>query len=104
MNPEEHMATQLILADFDESQEILVDFLAYFSNGTQDKQFNPLDNDYVEVFTANWDVGLNKKEGKDWTYLREGPGFELCSDEKMDKVLDIGEQIFRNNTLCVKNK
>ena len=60
MTPEEHRATTLNLADFDLSMEPVFGFQTYFPNGTQDKQFNPLDNDYIEVFTANWDTGLNK--------------------------------------------
>ena len=77
---------------------------AYFPNKTQDKQFNPLDNDYIQVFTANWEPHLNKKEGKPWAYLTEGPGLELCSKTKVDKVFDDDEKQLLLNFMCFKDK
>ena len=104
MTPEEHVATRVSLADFESSQEIVVGFQSYFENGTQDVQFNPLDNDYIEVTTANWDTGLNIKEGKPWVYVREGPGLQICSKEKLSKVMAEGEMHLKKNFLCFKNK
>ena len=55
MTREEHVSTTFELADFKESQEIALVFEAYFENGTYDSSFNPLDNDYIDIISTEWD-------------------------------------------------
>ena len=104
MTPEEHVATRLNLADFDQSQDIVVGIEAYKEDGSYDPTFNPLDNDYIEVVSAAWDSELNAKEGKKFSHFREGPELEICSKERLLKVMNTLEMPYRNNFLCFKNK
>ena len=84
--------------------DMVFGFQARFENGTLDSDFNLLDNDYVYFYTLNWDTGLNEKEGKPYTYAREGPELEICKSERVDKILAPSIQQFFPNLLCIKDR
>ena len=104
MTPEEHIATRLNLADFKFSQDIVVGFEAYSEDGSYDPTFNPLDNDYIDVISTAWNTDLNSKEGKYFGHIRDGPELELCSKDRIRRVVDSGAVPYRNNFLCYKDK
>lgn len=104
MSPEEHMATKVNLGDFQTSQEFAIGFLTYFENGTQDVEFNPFDNDYIEVFSGFWDYEISQEKGLDPLYMHEGPELEICSRERMIQFLGAKMEYYRKNFICLKDK
>ena len=61
-------------------------FVAIKEDGTQDLDFNALDNDYIRMYMVNWDNGLNKEEERPAFHLREGPELEICKPDRVDKL------------------
>ena len=79
-------------------------YTIFFENRTRDVEFDIFDNDYIEVFTIDWDTGLNRKEGRSRFYLRPGPELDRCAQDRLDKlVIPEDQAIQSNNTLCLKD-
>ena len=55
MSSEELKATKVNLGEYNQSQEFILGFIALDEDGVRDTEFNPFDNDYIEVFSAYWD-------------------------------------------------
>ena len=104
MSPEEHMATKVNLGDYTKSQEFVLGFTVLHENGTRDNEFDPFDNDYIEVFTNYWDYEMSQKEGKDLLYVFEGPELEICSRERMIDLIGATAEYYRRNYICLKDK
>ena len=79
LSPEEHRNTVVNFGENEQSVEFFLGFIAYAENGDRLFDFDPLDNDYIEVLTGYWDTGKNTDEGKPYLFVREGPEVELCS-------------------------
>ena len=60
MSPREHKARVVNLGDYQNSTDLVVGFVPFLENGSFDTQFNPLDNDYIEMFGAYWDSEKNQ--------------------------------------------
>ena len=104
MSPEEHMATNINLGDYQISQELVLGFIATHENGTRDTSFNPFDNDYIEIISGYMDFDLSKEKGVDLLYMHEGPELELCSKERMIEMMGFNMEYYRKNYICLKNK
>ena len=81
----------------------MLGWIAYFENGTHWPAFDPLDNDYIEVFTSYWDTGKNIDEETSWLLTREGPELELCSMERLTRLMGPDNALFRQNSVCIKD-
>ena len=57
-------------------------FIAQHENGTRWNEFDPFDNDYIEVFTTYWNWERSFSQGLPGTYLHPGPELEICSLER----------------------
>ena len=95
LSPEEHEAAGVNMGDNEFQTEFILGFLAYTEDGTWDMEFNPLDNDYIEVFTSYWDTIKNQEEGKPWMFFRKGPEIELCSKARLLKLFDADNAALR---------
>ena len=60
MSPEEHQAAVVNLGEYEKSTDFFLGFVAVMEDGIQDRTFNPLDNDYIEVITSYWDGEHNE--------------------------------------------
>ena len=90
LSPEEHANTVVNFGENEQSIELLFGFYAVSENGTHLPEFNPLDNDYIEVSAVYWDTGKNIDEGKPWLFTRDGPELELCSRDRLTRLLGQG--------------
>ena len=87
LTPKEKLATSLNLGDYQQSMDLLFEAEALHENGTRHYDFDPIDNDYIQFDTFQWNTDLNKKEGKHYHYLRKGPELQKCNQERLDKLL-----------------
>ena len=84
------MATKLNLGNYERSQEFVIGFVVLYENGTSDNDelqwdtnFDPLDNDYIEVVSGFWDFEKSLGKGESPLYMHDGPELEKCSRERM---------------------
>ena len=104
MSPEEHMATELNLGDYERSSEFAIGFSASDEDGIWDAEFNPLDNDYIEVISGSLDFELSSKKGVGPLHIHEGPELEICSRDRMIEFLGAKIESYKKNFICLKDK
>ena len=90
MSPEQQKAAVVNIGENKKSLEFMFGIHAVSENGSYNPSFNPLDNDYIEIFPMYWDTDKNIKEGLGYTQLSEGPKMKLCGKKREIELLGAG--------------
>ena len=81
LSAEEQRSTVVNGDEYQQSLAFFAHFTARDENGLMIASFDPLDNDYIDIYASYWDTGLNKEEGKSIFTTISGPELVLCSEE-----------------------
>ena len=87
MSPEETQTSVVNMGHEEKSVEFILELRATYENGTYDRMFNPLDNDYFELIGSVWDTEKNNEEGISWWDTRKGPKLQICDKDMIIETL-----------------
>ena len=79
-------------------------FIPMREDGSRDPDFDPFDNDYIEVVSAYVDYDRAKEDGVNFLHMYEGPKLEICSRERLVSLIGENLASHRSHHICLKNK